>query len=63
MGEQMIEYRGEVTIKTNGQDGRPSEIITGSGYYDTKIQVKRWFVLERSCLKVGDEIIKEKIEN
>ena len=58
----MIEYRGEVIIKTNGYKGRPTELHHSSGYYDTKEQVERWFKLERTCLMEGDEVLKEKIQ-
>ena len=59
----MIEYRGEITIKTKGKDkdGKPPEIHHGSGYYESKEQVYKWFKLQRTFLIEGDEVLKEKV--
>ena len=56
----MIEYRGEVTLRTNGQGARPTNIVHRSGYYDTKEQVKKWFGIQRDCMMKGDKVIKER---
>ena len=58
----MIEYRGEVIIKTDGLNGKPTEIHHSSNFYNTKEQVEKWFKLEREySTDVGNEILKEKI--